>query len=284
MLFRIFGNRVDDHPRNKNDKDKKLEPKMPSKIAFYSGKNSGDANEFIDDCTLNCKNCNHHVSDDSLSIPPIAAMFLRDAAKSWYFAWEKKYPTNKKTWGYFKKKFRKAFLPDNYQTELRNQISKLKQQHSVYQHNQEFRKLINRVDSMKFEDQLQYYVKGLKTSTSKHVQISKPKDIDEAINIAQRYEDIYYPEQEEQRQKKNYHNYGNKGYHRNNYNTSSNNKSYNKSPKQYQGTTNKPWDNKKQDTIICFYCNKSGHYKNKCRKLQNDTKYGKNEIKNTQKN
>ena len=84
--------------------------------------------------------------------------------------------------------FRAAFQPPNYQQYLRQQIRNLRQTGSVQNYTSQFRNLVGQTTDMGEQDQITYFIEGLKPATKMEVSYRAPETFEDAWKTAIQYD------------------------------------------------------------------------------------------------
>ena len=204
--------------------------------------------------------------DNSHQMVETASTFLKGIALQTLQYAEREYKNM--DWSRFEKIMKKRFLPIDFQTKLRNELSTLNQTRSFSEYLNKFQMIINQIEKMDEADKIFYFINGLNTSTKQFVKIKVPKSLNSAIKYAQAHADTYNNESiqnamtaDQPNKNKKEKTYKKKKYNPNKYKSSNEN-------------------NKEQ----CKYCKKPGHnisecYKRKKKNSQADNKENKDQNK-----
>ena len=95
-------------------------------------------------------------------------------------------------WNTFKTQFLQRFKIIDSVKLARDKLAALKQWTSVSKYNYEFTALCIEIPDMGDADKLDRYIRGLKTQTRIEVELSNPRNLDEAMSRAQRVDNISY--------------------------------------------------------------------------------------------
>jgi len=90
-------------------------------------------------------------------------------------------------WNAFKISVKNSFQPENYQIYLRDQLKRLRQNSSVHDYATQFRNLVGQIDGMHDLDQVSYFIDGLKSNIKMEIKYRNPDSLNNAIDIATRY-------------------------------------------------------------------------------------------------
>ena len=121
---------------------------------------------------------------------PFAGAFLRDMASLW---WRSVCQSREVTaiplnWQDFKQLLTKRFQPVAATKTARAILASLKQNKSVAEYCNIFFRQMQLIDDMNPADQIERFVRGLKPPIANEVDMHDPKNLDEAMNLAQRAE------------------------------------------------------------------------------------------------
>jgi viroplasmin and RNaseH domain-containing protein len=95
------------------------------------------------------------------------------------------------TYEQFKNSIRTAFRPYDEQKQLRQQLKKTKQTTTVQDYVFRFRQVMVKVTQMAELDKVEHFISGLKTKTRKEVSFHSPENIEEAYQLALRYDQAF---------------------------------------------------------------------------------------------
>jgi hypothetical protein len=120
-----------------------------------------------------------------------AASLLRDNAKAW---WRSLHLHGKipKDFNEFENELRLAFRPSDAVRSARNQLAALQQRGSVQTYVVRFRDLALEIPDLSAAEALDRFVRGLRDKTRLEVEHRDPKTLEDAINIAERYDSIIF--------------------------------------------------------------------------------------------
>jgi Retrotransposon gag protein/Zinc knuckle len=130
----------------------------------------------------------------------LASTFLVDAASTWYQAWEAAFedfirvsrPDNMSiSWDDFVTHLTNNFKPPNYLQSLRDKWFNLQQTTSVSHYVSDF-KAIRLQLNVTDDEALDKFVRGLKHDVRREVVIRGPTSLEEAINVADRYDQVTF--------------------------------------------------------------------------------------------
>ena len=151
-------------------------------------------------------------------------------------------------WLDFKDLLRQTFLPRDHDYRLRVQLTKLVQNNeSIDNYNRKFLAISTQLIGLTMTDRLFHYTTGLNDKTKYEVMSKQPKSLDEALAIATQFEHINNRTQIADI------NVATVKTHRN-FNRPQQSKNINRSLPQ-----------KGKPPVICYKCNRTGHYSNDCR-------------------
>jgi Retrotransposon gag protein. len=91
-------------------------------------------------------------------------------------------------WKDFATNLRQAFQPPNYQQHLRQQLRNLRQYTSVQEYASRFRNIMGQITGMGEDDQIAYFIEGLKPSTKMEVSYRSPGTFEETWEMAVKYD------------------------------------------------------------------------------------------------
>lgn len=80
------------------------------------------------------------------------------------------------------------YRPLDHEDKVRDKIKSLKQTRGILDYINEFRILLNQISKIEERDKIGYFADGLREATKRFVKFSKPKDLEEAILIAENYD------------------------------------------------------------------------------------------------
>ncbi len=166
----------------------------------------------------------------------------------------------------FRQKFYERYQPVNLQTVLRTKLRELKQTRTVANYIDEFDKLCCQIRGMSEEDQVQFFIAGLKIELSERVAFEEPTLIDTAKELAIKNE-TYYKSCQSQRQDIQRSSFKEKSERYN----KDNSKGY-RQPERKPGAYEKPKNasneaqQKDERVVKCYICGDKGHYANECKK------------------
>jgi Ty3 transposon capsid-like protein/Zinc knuckle len=122
---------------------------------------------------------------------PFAASLLRENAKAWWrtVRMEDNIP---KTFEQFETELKAAFRPSDAVRSARNQLAVLQQRGSVQSYTVRFRDLMLEIPDLSEAEALDRFVRGLREKTRLEVEHRGPNTLNEAINIAERYDSIIF--------------------------------------------------------------------------------------------
>jgi len=162
-----------------------------------------------------------------------AATGMKDAAASW---WMNKLIAEPditqiwNNWDAFKISVKNSFQPENYQIYLRDQLKRLRQNSSVRDYATQFRNLVGQIDGMHDLDQVSYFIDGLKSNIKMEIKYRNPDSLNNAIDIATRYDTALWGINKGNNFNSSRHNKGSSNFNNNNnYNNSGRNRYNNNS-------------------------------------------------------
>ena len=136
-----------------------------------------------------------HSNVDDTQAVKFAASLLEDEASTWWRAQaleEKGFLELQSDWTKFKAAIQTYFRPVNAKKQARDKIAELKQRASVKSYANEFRTLLLEIPDMSEDEKLDRFVRGLRFSIRKEVELRDPKSLTEAMSIAERYDSISF--------------------------------------------------------------------------------------------
>jgi hypothetical protein len=124
-----------------------------------------------------------------------ATTHLDGAAWAWYSSLKRdaedgRYPFD--SWKDFREKIVREFRPQNANMALRRQLRGLNQTGSVSDYTRQFREIVVQIVDMSAADQVNHYTAGLRKDTACEVEYQNPGTLQEAILVAQAYDDTHY--------------------------------------------------------------------------------------------
>ena len=119
-----------------------------------------------------------------------AATGFEDAALHWYLNRIAAAGNNVAfaDWTAFANALRTAFQPPNYEQYVRQQIRNLRQTGSVQNYTSQFRNLVGQTTGMGEQDQITYFIEGLKPATKMEVSYRAPATFEDAWKTAIQYD------------------------------------------------------------------------------------------------
>jgi Retrotransposon gag protein/Zinc knuckle len=120
-----------------------------------------------------------------------AASLLRDNAKAW---WRSLHVQGKTSTSFkdFEDALRTAFRPSNALRTARNQLAALQQTGSVQAYVVRFRDLTLEITDLSEAETLDRFIRGLRDKTRLEVEKGNPSSLEEAIEIAERFDSIVF--------------------------------------------------------------------------------------------
>ena len=187
------------------------------------------------------------------------------------------------TWQDFKDHMSNKYRPLHHEETIRLKLREMKmdKSESIRSYVNKFQQCIFEIDNMAEKDKIFYFTSGLQDRTKAHVQIQSPKTLDEAIEIAEKYETFVFNNGNNNKNvfssntkkifmhKKARHPFRGKP-QRNGYSKQQKSRyvSYDKSKKHDQKNIYTKQTESSKD-ITCYLCNEKGHIKSQCPKNKN---------------
>ena len=239
--------------------------KVPSNLPKFTGKEGEAVRNWILRLENACRVSGHIITDSSTILPSIAGTAMETPADGFFLQWSASTPAVKRTWKNFKETVRKHFEGSSFQNNLRKRLQDLKHTNTIEEYNNEYFHIIQQVENMSEVDKITYYTEGLKAFVKGQVCFLNPTTLNDAMDIALRYERAHFPKGKTSDNKGN--------------STKSQGKIF-KTSKKFQSTyfkkdkgQFKDKSGKKKSSIMditCHYCKKKGHKKQDCYKRKND--------------
>ena len=132
---------------------------------------------------------------DETSVLMFITTLLRGSALIWMQSLLRRH-NNKLSYALFKGEFLKYFEPINPVKKARDRLANLKQSTSLNSYVQQFRELANQATDMSEAEQLDRFVRGLKTRTRIEVELRDPKTLDDAIVMSDRFDSVLFGQSE----------------------------------------------------------------------------------------
>ena len=222
-----------------------------------------------------------NINDDKEKVS-YAKTYLRKIALTNYKAFESSKNYNV-SWEDFKNHMYNKYRPLHHEETLRIKLREMKMDKSESIRNfiNKFQQCIFEINNMSEKDKIFYFTTALQERTRIHLQLQSPKTLEEAIEMAEKYEtfvfhnnnsnnkNIYATTKNVLMHRKGRSTFKKKYYHSNqNQQTKSKYVSYNK---QKQHNTKNIYNNQKEVSkdIICFLCKEKGHIKSQCPQNKN---------------
>ena len=163
-------------------------PNKPPSFSGYRVKNSLNINDWIFLCEEYLKFTKANEEDAVI----FAGSLLIGAAASWWASFRPTHP--QLAWKDFVAALRKEFQDFNIQKRARDHLAELCQRNrSVQKYAQEFREIMRELPHMHEEDRIDHFTRKLKNAEiRKEIDLRSPATLDEAINIADRYDTILW--------------------------------------------------------------------------------------------
>ncbi|KAI3629418.1 hypothetical protein MIR68_012547, partial [Amoeboaphelidium protococcarum] len=158
------------------------------KLPEYDG--TGNLNSWLDMVENSLRAAPGNVSSETAIRH--AARYLRGGAWEWFRKRTKDGNFPFADWGEFADELKRKFLVGSYDDVIRRQMKGLKQRGSVLRYVKEFRALEGQIDNMTEADRIFYFKDGLKHATRGEVEYRRPLTLEDAIDIAQSYDDAHY--------------------------------------------------------------------------------------------
>ena len=124
-----------------------------------------------------------------------ASSLLEREASVWWRAQtldEENFKKLSSEWESFKLSITSYFRPANSKKQARDQLAALKQRTSVRAYATEFKRLLLEIGNVSKDESLDRFVRGLKFSVRKEVELREPVDLSQAISISERYDSISF--------------------------------------------------------------------------------------------
>ena len=138
-------------------------------------------------------NVNRH-NGDAVNI---AAMFMNGEAAVWWRMYKQTHPRRyPQSWVDFEALLILHFAPKNTEDTIREKLFMLTQKGSVLQYAAEFRRLLTLHPPMPMSDQLDRFKRGLKDRIRLELMVRRPRDLDEAEEIAMYLDSVYGKQQQ----------------------------------------------------------------------------------------
>ena len=162
----------------------------PQKPPVFQGKFNDRPDTWLFMCRQYFEACN---------MPPerrvvFASSFLRDHAATWWRIQVEATDAGRRTaiasWEEFSAELTAHFQRPDLVKSVRDQLANLKQQRSVHEYTAKMRELSVQVPDMSEEELLDRYVRGLKDSIRREVELRFPFTLDVAIKYAERTEQV----------------------------------------------------------------------------------------------
>lgn len=240
-------------------------PKVPSNLPTFSGKEGESIRNWLLRFENACRVGGYAIIDSSTILPSIAGTTMEPPSDGFFLQWSASTPEVKRTWKIFKQDVREHFEGTSFQSNLRKRLQDLKHMNSIEEYNNKYFHIIQQVEKMSEVDKITYYTEGLKAFVKGQVCFLNPTTLNEAMDIALRYERAHFPKAKSSDNKGN--------------SVSSQGKNF-KSSKKFQSPyfkkdkgQSKDKSGKKKSSIMditCHYCKKKGHKKQDCYKRKND--------------
>lgn len=120
-----------------------------------------------------------------------ASMLLDGAAQLWYESRHARLDaTQRRDWDSFAESIRAQFEPVNSNKTARDTLSKLVQKGPVQTYCSQFNLAFLQVTDMTEAEAIDRFVRGLKVSIQTEVDLKEPKTLEEAMRVAQRYDQL----------------------------------------------------------------------------------------------
>ena len=206
---------------NNGDREKNLNNTQKT----FAGRMSENVDQWVATLNLNMEAANIKEARKMI----VAAGYLTDAALQFYQQEDKK---RRLEWRSFQIDLIKRFRPANFQDVLLSKLNEMQQKGSLSKHIENFTILINQAEGIPEHVKKYLFIKSLNENVSSNVNFRKPKDLDEAIQIARDFEESFIrASNDETGVAVNYARYS---------------------------RYNRPQQN------VCYQCGKPGHRKNEC--------------------
>ncbi|KAG6594059.1 uncharacterized protein IUM83_19679 [Phytophthora cinnamomi] len=190
---------------------------------------------------------------------------MEEPASGLFLFWASRTPAEEQTWGQFTCDALMYFEALNYQAVLRQKLRQLRQVGGIEEYNGKYSSLIFRVENMRVVDQVSYYCDGLKRSTQAYVKLQNATALNEAMDKTTKHEMSHLGgehkggnEKPEREQRFRVPPRSNPFQDKNPF-----------SKRSYQPGHYAPAEQIK-DGLVCYHCDKPGHFKRDCSKLKSD--------------
>jgi hypothetical protein len=280
--------------------------KLNLKITEFHGKE----NEVVKDWIYNVENVfkASNIRDDNQKVI-YAKTYLRSAALTNFKSFEAGKPNL--TWEQFKEHLINKYRPLYHEETIRQKLKELKMEktENIRSFVNKYQQLIAEIDEMSEKDKIFYFVSALLDKTRRWVNILSPQSLDQAIEIAEKYETFNFDNNEtkkvfvNQKQNKNSNqhvkrSYSNQSYrNRQNYlkykkakgryqNYRRNYVSYNKKSKEHnnwkqneeqeKSENEKDEEEQKSNNKACYICGETTHLKADCPKNRKNNQNNQN--------
>lgn len=164
-------------------------PKMPKPRPYSGSQLPGAVDNFIFACSLYFDY--HSLPQDRRVF--FAASLLEGAAQTWWrFACEQAGARMHElmVWGTFESLLVGRFRTVNATRHARDKLASLRQTGSVHEYVRQFQELVMQIPGIDHAEQLDRFVRGLKTQTRREVIMREPLTLDEAVRMADRYDSL----------------------------------------------------------------------------------------------
>jgi hypothetical protein len=160
--------------------------------SLFFGKNNENVTTWL--FQLNGYFQQHRIPDD-LCISH-AATLLREGALQWYhnqvISTESDPEAPIKTWPGFQDQIKKAYRSPHHWYIIRKQMLALQQTGRITEYVEKFRSMAGQINNMAEEDQIVYFIEGLKERTRAAVETQVPKELETAIRLAAAYDEANF--------------------------------------------------------------------------------------------
>ena len=131
------------------------------------------------------------MAEDSPTFVTMVSCYLAPTPMNWYrqFVMECERSRVTRTWDTFKRALRKRFLPPDNEYHLREKLCKLTQMGSLHDYIGQFQNILVQCQLPISALELRFYFQqGMRQETSKHIREHHPSTLEEAIEIALRFD------------------------------------------------------------------------------------------------